>query len=372
MDSEINNRNFIEWLKNKKYNDYWFISDTSENYALNQYNKNYKLLKSGNLKCKQLTWFVSNKCNLSCIHCGVSANDRKFNEITLEQFENLIPKLKDLGVEYITLTGGEPLLRKDIIEIITLLKSNNFKVGMVSNGTYIDKLNNLSSENIIDVISISIDGLEENHSLVRKSKTNFNDTLKAIQICKKLGVKIVSVPTCVYPDNIKDLDELKTLIFEYGADQWILRPVSPSGRAGGKKDYELSYEQIKNLLLYVKDNIEKGYEITVGSDLGYLGALDSYLYLSPYFSNIGWSAMTLLPNGDIKGFDELHLPIEGNIFDNDINDIWLYGFEYFRKPFIPDECYECKYYARCRGGNLVTAELGRRCIKPVLDILENA
>lgn len=370
MVSEINNRNFIEWLKNKKYNDYWFISDTSDNYALELYNKNYRLLKSSQLQCKQLTWFVSNKCNLSCIHCGISANERKFKEITLEQFQNIIPKLKEIGVEYITLTGGEPLLRKDIIEIIMLLKANNFKVGMVTNGTYIEKLKNLNKENMIDAISISIDGLEQNHSLIRKSKNNFNETINAIKIAKKLGVKIVSIPTCVYPSNINDLEDLKSIIFSSGADQWVLRPVSPSGRAEDKKDYELSYDQIKDLLLYVKDNIQKGYEVTVGSDLGYLGILDSHLYLSPYFSSIGWSAMTLLPNGDIKGFDEMHLPLEGNVFNDDIKDIWLYGFEYFRKPYIPNECYDCKYFSRCRGGNHVTAELGRRCIKPVLEMLE--
>ncbi len=42
MHSEINNINFLEWLKSKKYNDYWFISDTPDNYALSTYNKNYK------------------------------------------------------------------------------------------------------------------------------------------------------------------------------------------------------------------------------------------------------------------------------------------------------------------------------------------
>jgi radical SAM protein with 4Fe4S-binding SPASM domain len=371
MHSEINNINFLEWLKSKKYNDYWFISDTPDNYALSTYNKNYKLLKSQQLKCKQLTWFVTNKCNLSCVHCGVSANERNFKDIGEKEFTELIPDLKELGVEYITLTGGEPLLKKDIIEIITLLKENNFKVGMVTNATYIDKLKNLKPENIIDAISISIDGLEINHSIVRKSSNNFQQTIDGIKIAKQLGIKIVSIPTCVYPQNIKDLEELKEIIFSQGADQWVLRPVSPSGRAGGKNEYEMSYEQIKDLLLYVKKNIENGYEMTVGSDLGYLGKLDSYLYLTPFFLTTGWNSMTLLPNGDIKGFDEIHLPVEGNIFKNNIKDIWLNNFEYFRNPYLPEECITCKYFPRCRGGNLITAELNRRCIKPVLEMLDN-
>ncbi|MFN8577284.1 MAG: radical SAM protein [Candidatus Sericytochromatia bacterium] len=371
MTSEIVNRNFLEWFKSKKENDYWLISDIPNNYALINYKKNYSLLKSQELKCKQITWFVTNKCNLSCIHCGVSANERKFNDISIQHFENIIPDLKDIGVNYITLTGGEPLIRKDIIEIINLLKNNNFKVGMVSNGTYIEKLKSLKLENMIDAISISIDGLEQNHSHIRKSSKNFKQTIDAIKISKNLGVKIVSIPTCVYPQNINELDALKELIFSQGADQWVLRPVSPSGRAGYKKEYEMSYKQIKDLLIYVKKNIELGYEVTVGSDLGYLGKLDSDIYLSPFFIPIGWNSMSLLPNGDIKGFDEEHLPTEGNIFKDNIKDIWLNKFQYFRNPELPEECITCRYFPRCRGGNLVTAELNRRCIKPVLEMLEN-
>lgn len=369
--SGANNLQFSEWLKTKKYNDYWFASDTPDDYALVKFKQNYQLLKSKKLSCKQITWFVTNKCNLSCIHCGVSANERKFSEVSLTDFQKIIPQLKNIGVEYITLSGGEPLLRKDILDIINMLKDNSFKVGIVTNGTFIDKLKVLPKKNIPDAISISIDGLEKNHSFIRKSKSNFNQTIQGIKTAKELGVKIVSVPTCVYPENINELEELKKIIFENGADQWILRPVSPSGRAGDKTHYELSYIQIKDLLIYVKENIEKGYEITVGSDLGYLGKLDSYIYLSPYFSIIGWYSMSILPNGDIKGFDELHLPVEGNIFNDNIDDIWFENFKYYRKPDITEECLSCQYFSRCRGGNIVTAELNRRCIKPVLEMLDN-
>lgn len=371
MISEENQLKFSDWLKTKKVNDYWFSSNVSNDSVLKKFKEYYSYFREGNLKCKQVTWFVSNKCNLNCLHCGVSANQREFKELSLADFENIIPDLKSIGVEYITLSGGEPLLRKDILDIIVMLKDNNFKVGMVTNATYIEKLKTLKREHIPDAISISIDGLEKNHSDIRKSKSNFKQTINGIKIAKELGVKIVSIPTCVYPYNINDLEELKEIIFKQGADQWVLRPVSPSGRADGKSEYEMSYEQIKDLLIYVKNNIEKGYEITVGADLGYLGAFDSYIYLSPYFSNIGWNSMSIIPNGDIKGFDELHLPVEGNIFNHNIKDVWNTNFQYYRNPYVPDDCIACNYFGNCRGGNTVTAELGKRCIKPVLEMLEN-
>lgn len=370
MTQTTNNLSFLEWSKNKNPNDYWYASNVPEDFAIKQYNHFYKTLKKQALKCKQVTWFVTNNCDLNCSHCGVSANQRKFKELTFNDFIQIIPTLKKIGVEYITLSGGEPLLRKDINQIVDTLKANDFKVGMVSNGTKMEEFCSNFKEHKLDSILISIDGLEENHSKVRKSNTNFKKAVEAIKIAKQAGVKMVSVNTCVFPENITDLEPLKELLFSQGIDQWTLRPVSPSGRANNKAEYELSYEQIKDLLLYVKDNLEKDFEITVGSDLGYLGKLDSYLYLAPYFFSLGWNSMVILPNGDIKGFDEEHLPLEGNIFQDDLEEIWLTKFLYYRKPDIPEACITCTYLSRCRGGNLATAELGKRCIKPVLEMLE--
>ena len=73
---------------------------------------------------------------------------------------------------------------------------------------------------------------------------------------------------------------------------------------------------------------------------------------------------------DIKGFDERHLPLEGNIFEDDLREVWYQKFLYYRRPDIPDDCYTCEYYQKCGGGHIPGAEMGRRCIKPVLEMFE--
>ena len=123
-------------------------------------------------------------------------------------------------------------------------------------------------------------------------------------------------------------------------------------------------------LYYAKENLEKGFDVTIGADVGYLRKFDSYIYLFPYFSTIGWDSMIILPNGDIKGFDEAHLPYEGNILQDDIEELWFNGFKYYREPELPDECMQCEYFTRCRGGYIPGAGMGKRCIKPVLKMLE--
>ncbi len=362
--------NFVQWLKNKNENDYWYASDVPQDFAIKKFHYYSKALKEKSLQCKQVTWFITNKCDLSCVHCGVSANERAFSELTLEQFITFIPKLKKIGVEYITLSGGEPLVRKDAPEIISTLKKYGFKLGMVTNGSKVKKLCQNMTEYKLDSISISIDGMEKNHSLIRKSKSNFQKAIESIKTAKEAGVKIVAVSTCVYPHNIEDLELLKETIFSNGADQWILRPITPSGRAFEKSDYFMNHHQIKNLLYFATLNLLKGYDVTVGADLGYLGKLDSSLYSAPYFCSVGWNSMIILPNGDIKGFDEAHLPYEGNLLTDDLEEIWFNGFKYYREPNLPETCYQCEYFISCRGGYIPGAEMGRRCLKPVLKMFE--
>jgi radical SAM protein with 4Fe4S-binding SPASM domain len=362
---------FNTWLKNKNENDYWLAQNIPFDSAIQRFNNYTKQLKQKSLKCKQVTWFVTNKCNLSCVHCGVSANDRLFKELSLEEFSNITPKLKKIGVKYVTLSGGESLLRKDIVEIISFLKDNEFNVGLVTNASLLTKTLIRLQDKIPDSISISIDGLEQNHSIIRQNKSNYSQAIKAITKAKELGVPIVSVATCVYPNNLKELDELKKVLFNAGIDQWLLRPITPSGRAYEKKDYFLDKYQIKDLLIYIKNNIEQGYDITVGQDLGYLGKLDSYIYLYPYFCTIGWDSFVILPNGDIKGFEEDYLPLEGNILKDDIEEIWQNKFKYYRKPKLTDKCLKCAYFPSCRGGYIPGVKVNKRCIKGTLELLEN-
>ncbi|MFN8673202.1 MAG: radical SAM protein [Candidatus Sericytochromatia bacterium] len=371
MSELTNNLDFSTWIKTKKDNDYWYVSDVPYNYGILKFHNYTNLLKNNQLKCKQVTIFVTNRCDLACLHCGVSANERQFSELTLENFEKIIlPKLKTIGVEYITLSGGEPFLRKDIVEIITLIKKEGFKLGIVSNGSKIKKnFKKLDILAIPDTITISIDGLEKNHTKIRKNKTNFKKAIEAITILKQFEVPIVAVSTCIYPYNLNDLEELKKIIFNLGADKWILRPISPSGRASDINDYYLTNEQLRDLLFYIKNNVENNYDISIGADIGYLGKLDSYIYLEPYFSSTGWDSMIILPNGDIKGFDEIYLPKEGNILIDDIEKIWKEGFKYYREPELPDDCLKCEYFTSCRGGYISGAEMGKRCIKPVLKML---
>ncbi len=362
---------FINWLKNKKENDYWYLNNSSNTYALEKYNEILEKLKNQDLPCRYITWFVNNICNLSCDHCGVSANDLSYDNLSIIDFANIIPELIKLGTEYVTLSGGEPFLRKDIIEIIELLHYSDFKVGIVTNGSKISKYSKKLLKHGPDSVTVSIDGLRKNHDKIRGKKGSFEKALDSLEIFREVGVKLINVHTCIYPENLDELDELREIFFNKKIDQWVLRPIFLSGRADGKNQYSLSDNQVKNLLIYAKNSVELGYDVSIGGDLGYLGKLDSILSSKPYFDTTGWSGMVILPNGDIKAFNESYLPIEGNILKDNIKDIWYDKFTSYRFQEIPQECISCEYHGRCRCGYYPALELGKRCIRPILRELEN-
>lgn len=84
---------------------------------------------------------VTNKCNLSCIHCSVEANERKGEELTGKEWKNLIDSIAIMGVEAVGLSGGEPLLRGDIFELAEYAINKGLLVGLPTNGLLLNEEN---------------------------------------------------------------------------------------------------------------------------------------------------------------------------------------------------------------------------------------
>lgn len=161
---------------------------------------------------------------------------------------------------------------------------------------------------------------------------------------------------------------MRTEIFAAGAEHWILRPVTRSGRAESG-NLSLSEPQLEALLHFATESLWQGYDLTVAG-LGFLGPLDSMLNMSPFFAHAGWDSCYLLPDGRLKGFNEEILPVEGHLLKDDLQEVWQHGFRTYREAELPAFCHDCRYLGRCYGGNLPEAQTGTRCLRPLLEKLE--
>ena len=110
-------------------------------------------------------WNLIRRCNLNCIHCYSLSSDVDFpGELSTEEVFSVMDDLKAFGVPVLILSGGEPLLRRDIFDISRRAKDQGFYVGLSSNGTMIDRtMSKRIAEIGYDYVGVSLDGIGATH-----------------------------------------------------------------------------------------------------------------------------------------------------------------------------------------------------------------
>jgi radical SAM protein with 4Fe4S-binding SPASM domain len=179
-----------------------------------------------------------------------------------------------------------------------------------------------------------------------------------------LDIPAKSIVTTLYKGNISSLNEMREYIFGHHIDSWILRPVIQVGRAKEyMQDDVLDLGDYKYLIQFVKENVPLGYDIRIAPDIGFLGEDDSLRNPNPGFKTVGLNNLYLLPNGDVKAMPEDIFPIEGNIRQQSLKEIWQNAFQETRSFKNPDYCLNCKYYGYCPGELLEEKYISQTCIQ---------
>lgn len=146
-------------------------------------------------KLPYIVFFITSRCNLKCKHCFYWKKIESFNKEEELNFDEIQKISKNLGkIYYLTLTGGEPTLRNDLIDIIKVFyKQNDVKhLALHSNGFYPKRLFWITEEVLKNCpsmtfeISLSIDGFEENHDKIRSAKGSFKKMIESAEMLKKL------------------------------------------------------------------------------------------------------------------------------------------------------------------------------------------
>ena len=96
-------------------------------------------LITSQVKLKNVMFEITKKCNLSCIHCYCNGGYNEEDELSTKEIIEFITRLSRDGIETITFTGGEPLLRKDLISILEFASNCGLGITIFTNGTLIDK-----------------------------------------------------------------------------------------------------------------------------------------------------------------------------------------------------------------------------------------
>lgn len=211
---------------------------------------------------ESVTIMLTKRCNLYCKHCIVSAGTLKEKEFfSTDQIFSIIDKLGKCGLKHITLTGGEPLVRKDFKEIVHYIKEKwAMRIDLMTNGTLItEDLADFLAENISS-INISLDGANEETCSVIRGKGTFRKVINAINNLHNVGFDNITLSIVETKANLKCMDEFLALCNKLNVKP-LRRIFEESGRAEENRELlnkdstdepknnipDLSYEELRRM-----------------------------------------------------------------------------------------------------------------------------
>jgi radical SAM protein with 4Fe4S-binding SPASM domain len=315
------------------------------------------------------SWRATGACNLNCLYCNVNADMKPSpDELTTEEALCLVDQVYEFGSEWFGLKGGEPLLRKDVFEIIGHARDLGLKVCLLTNGCFVDGeiLDNLVKNDVYT--SVSIDGPEMIHDAIR-GKGSHKAALSAIKKLSKTGI-LNGLSMAATSLNYKEAEYVVNLAEEYGARFVWFNHLVPSGRAHENTQLEPTPEQYEWFLNNVYDLTKKEYKHDFGFHIHCPFYARIFKQRDPenfpewykneftgkciYFLFGGY--LSILENGDvIPCFYSEGLKI-GNIREKTLKELWE---EVKKSDFYPQlqnpnnlkgKCRYCEYRDTCGGG----------------------
>lgn len=185
-----------------------------------------------NSRLHDISFAITNRCNLHCKHCMVNADKCDIKEnFTTKEIINALDKIIEAKPEAITITGGEPLVRPDFIKIIKYLKNNyNGKIGLMTNATLITANNINDIISCVSSIDISIDGVDEKSCSIIRGKGVFEKVVSAIKLLKEHNFNEITTSMVLSANNEPLVDKFFQLNEDLGVNG-ILRALSFVGQA---------------------------------------------------------------------------------------------------------------------------------------------
>ncbi|MDH5719141.1 MAG: radical SAM protein [Spirochaetia bacterium] len=322
-----------------------------------------------------IVWNLTNHCNMTCPHCYASAKIRKpEDDLSLDQLISILDKLSEFGVKIIILSGGEPLLRNDIFEIIQECNKRNIKTHLSTNGSLIDadtakKL----KESGIEYVGVSIDGEPEFNDNYRGLESAYEKALTGLKNAKEFGMS-TGLRMTLTKKNSDSLIKMIETAREHEIPRFYISHLVYGGRGKAYAVNDLEKQESKNIMnlvieksLEIIDSEENFNIITGGNDAD---GVYVYQYCKENFAaqaddiwsllkkRNGNSAAEKILNVDYKG--NVH-PDQfwqnetlGNLLNNGLRDILqnkLIAQLKERTKYLKGKCKACDYVEICRGSH---------------------
>jgi len=315
----------------------------------------------------ELTW----RCNLRCTHCLVEAGPARDDELSTEEAFQLVDQLAELGTQAVTLTGGEPLFRKDWDPIAQRIVDRGMALMLSCNGhllrpATVQRLQQLDCKRVI----LSLDGLRATHDAIRRfpetraARSSWEEVTGAIHRLKQTDIA-VEVITAVRAGNLDELPQLHEAVKALGIDIWSVQLAHPTGRFSGHTHDMVDRARMPELAEFLaRASRDPVLAPMVHPSIGWLSKEEPLLRSSARGpttrvwrgSGCGKRVVAIEPNGGVKGCpNQVGDPfIVGNIRTEALVDIWNDRTRWhWLPPNLPEPsgaCADCVLAPVCGGG----------------------
>lgn len=320
-----------------------------------------------------LQWHITARCDNRCSHCYIYNSDSLASEIDNElKLEECLRVIDDFVETFqhwkmpcrINFTGGDPLLRPDLFELIKYACNKDIVIGIMGNSNHLDMEKACHLKDLgVYRYQVSIDGIEETHDSIR-GKGNFRDTIRALQILNEARIPSIVMFT-LSKQNADNLIDIINLVAENDVSIFDFARLVPIGNAMKLKDQILSAQEYRNLLLRV---LEKYKNLQDNGCRTYFGRKDHlwnllYKELGLWKSlpqqdkktiysgcGIGSSILTILADGTVYPCRRLPVKI-GKVPEQSIRDIFIESSKLnkMRQVENMEKCSKCELMQFCRG-----------------------
>lgn len=297
-------------------------------------------------------WDVTSRCNLKCRHCYVEADAQRTEEPSTEKAKAIIDQLRKAKVFRLSFSGGEPLLRNDVYELLQYA-SRFFPIEVATNGLLLTKevAQKLKAARV-SVVQMSMDGLEEAHDYLRGRKGAFKKLLEAAAILREVKIPF-GVTTVIYRKNASQIKELIELAESLGAFTIRFYRLVHTGRGEDLSPLDLTPSEYKKALEQVYAH--KGRIHAVADEaFGFLlhGQENPHQWVG---CQAGRTVAGIKANGQVVPCPMFEDPVFycGKVPDEDFADIWENSpvLTQFRSlENIYGKCHSCQYLYQCGGG----------------------
>jgi Fe-coproporphyrin III synthase len=331
-----------------------------------------------------VVWSTTRTCNLNCVHCYTDSDNRGYSgEMTTDEGIKLINELAHFGVPSLLFSGGEPLMRHDLLKLIEHAARKNIRPVLSTNGTLIDKQTAKDLKNAgVVYVGISLDGIDEVNDRFRGVRGAFTRAMNGFENCTSAGQR-VGLRLTLTRMNYADLDRIFDFIEAKNINRACFYHLVYSGRGGNLFADDLTHRETRNaldtILARTENFFSRGKDINILTVDNHADGVYLYLRLRDLNSDRAPEVLRLLEwNGggahstgvgiaNIDFFGNVH-PDQfwqdysfGNVRERNFGDIWMDEGDPLMRGLkrkaehIKGRCRLCRYTRLCTGSMRVRA-----------------